>query len=199
MPPRRRSPLEGRTLVAFAALIASAEAALSLATADAAEPGLRALIRITAKTSLLWFVLTFAASALVALRPSPASKWLLRNRRYLGLAFAVSHATHLAAILGLGAHAGARFWSSLAASTAIGGGAAYLLLLAMVLTSADGAQKRLGRTRWRALHLTGMWTFWLVFTSSYAGRLGSSLWAAFAMTLLLGAAALRVVRAVTRR
>src|SRR5688500_17365831 len=128
MPPRRRSPLEGRTLVALAALIASAEAALSLATTDAAEPGLRALIRITAKTSLVWFVLAFAASALVTLRPWPASKWLLRNRRYLGLGFAVSHAVHLAAILGLGALAGARFWSSLGPVGLIGGGIGYLLL-----------------------------------------------------------------------
>jgi hypothetical protein len=63
---RRTTALEGPRLVALAAVIAAAEVAL---TAAAADP-LRALVRLTAQSSLAWFVPTFAASALVALAPS---------------------------------------------------------------------------------------------------------------------------------
>jgi len=32
----------------------------------------------------------------------PGERWMLANRRYLGVSFAVSHATHLLAIFALG-------------------------------------------------------------------------------------------------
>jgi hypothetical protein len=45
--------------------------------------------------------MAFTASALWKLWPAAWSRWQLGNRRYLGLSFAISHAIHLMAIVGI--------------------------------------------------------------------------------------------------
>lgn len=167
-------------------------AALVLAVEVALSTDIRMLIRATARTSVTWFVLAFVARPLTALGAVRPGKWLLRNRRYLGLAMAISHGGHLVAIAVLARQEGSLFWDKLAVTTLVGGGFGYLILAAMVATSWDGAQAWLGRRRWRALHLTGMWTLWLIFTSSYAPAAHSSVVAAVATVALVGAAVIRV-------
>ena len=54
--------------------------------------GVRMVIRFTARTSLLLFCLAFSAGALARLRPNAWTRWQRRNRRYLGVSFAASHA-----------------------------------------------------------------------------------------------------------
>jgi sulfoxide reductase heme-binding subunit YedZ len=142
-------------------------AAVLVAVEVAVSADLRALIRATARTSCMWFVLAFVARPLVVLGVDWPGKWLLRNRRYLGLAMAISHAAHLVAIVAVANLEGSVFWDKVSASTLVGGGFGYVMLAAMVATSWDGAQTWLGRRRWRALHLVGMWTFWVIFTLSY--------------------------------
>jgi hypothetical protein len=63
--------------------------------------GPHAVLRATARTSLLFFLMAFTASALWKLWPAAWSRWQLGNRRYLGLSFAISHAIHLMAIVGI--------------------------------------------------------------------------------------------------
>src|SRR3981081_4770975 len=60
--------------------------------------GVRMVIRFTARTSLLFFCLAFGAAALARLRPNAWTRWQRRNRRYLGVTFAASHAIHAIAI-----------------------------------------------------------------------------------------------------
>ncbi len=60
--------------------------------------GVRMVIRFTARTSLVLFCLAFAAAALARLWPNAWTRWLRRNRRYLGVSFAASHAIHAVAI-----------------------------------------------------------------------------------------------------
>ena len=60
--------------------------------------GVRMVIRFTARTSLLLFCLAFSAAALVRLWPNAWTHWQRRNRRYLGVTFAASHAVHAVAI-----------------------------------------------------------------------------------------------------
>ena len=71
----------------------------TLAVLGGGQDGLRAVVRLTARTSLLLFLLAFAASAAYRLRPGPGTRWLLANRRYVGLSFASSHLVHLLAIV----------------------------------------------------------------------------------------------------
>ena len=82
--------------VAVAAIVG-----LILALVGSDEPGLRMAIRATARTSVVFFTLAFAASALRRRWPNAATSWLLRNRRQLGVSFASSHAIHLVMILWL--------------------------------------------------------------------------------------------------
>lgn len=195
---RARARHDAASILVAAGGVVAIEAAATFATTSF-DPGLLAFVRITARTSVVWFALAFAASPLVALRPTPAAKWLLRNRRYLGLAMAVSHGAHLIGIALLAARHGAAFWSSLASTTLVGGGLGYALLAAMVATSTDRSVMRLGHRTWRALHLTGMWWFWVIFTSTYAGQLAHSVFAVLATAALLALAGLRVVVGVKRR
>src|SRR5690554_3154225 len=64
------------------------------------EDGLLHLARYTARLAFLIFLLTFATSAIATLAPSDVTRWLRRNRRYLGLSFALAHFIHLAALTG---------------------------------------------------------------------------------------------------
>jgi len=170
-------------------------AAVLLAVEVALSDDVRMLIRATARTSVTWFVLAFVARPLTVLGVVRPGKWLLRNRRYLGLAMAISHGGHLVAIVVLARQEGSLFWDKLAVTTLVGGGFGYVMLAAMVATSWDGAQHWLGRRRWRALHLTGMWTLWLIFTGSYAPAAPSSVVAAIAAVVLVSAAVIRVLAA----
>src|SRR5580700_11944411 len=61
--------------------------------------GVRMVIRFTARTSLLLFCLAFGAAALARLWPNAWTRWQRRNRRYLGVTFAASHAIHAIAIV----------------------------------------------------------------------------------------------------
>ncbi len=164
----REAP-QGRAIVGWSALALGAMTALLLAIHGTGEEGLRVVVRATARTSLVFFAGAFAASGLRRLWRAPPSAYLVRNRRYIGLSFAVSHAIHLAAILSLAATV-PDFAANVSRTTAVGGGIGYLLILAMVLTSNDGAVRHLGRRRWRALHMTGLWVVFGIFASSYGGR-----------------------------
>lgn len=196
-----RSRREAIRIFSVATGVVVLEAAATLVPNEI-DRGLLELVRITARTSLVWFALAFVAAPLVALRPSPATKWLLRNRRAIGLAMALSHGVHLVAILALAGRHGDAFWGALASTTLIGGSLGYVMLAAMAATSSDRAVAWLGRRRWRTLHRAGMWFLWSIFAFSYAGQLGQDRFAAVASSLLVALAAARawsVVRRATRR
>src|SRR5262249_26050645 len=94
---------------------------------------------------------------------------------------------------------GGDFWRSIAVTTLVGGGFGYVMLFAMVAASTDAAPRRLGRRRWRALHLTGMWTFWGVFTFTYAPQLAKRAVGALAVAPLPAAAGWRIAAAFRHR
>lgn len=165
---RPRDAFGGGRLVAVFALLLLAMSALILAQAGTGEPGLRMLIRATARTSLVLFGAVFAASSLRSLWRVPATGWLLRERRYLGLSFAFSHALHALAILGLGLVLGDAF--EVTPVTAIFGGGAYGMIALMAATSSDRAYAWLGRRRWHLLHRVGVYWIWIIFANSYTAR-----------------------------
>jgi len=135
------------------------------------EVGARVLIRATARTSLVYFLAAFVASGLRGLWPSPGTLWLLRNRRYLGVSFALSHFLHLAAILEVAWRWPHPFLEQSARPvTLIGGGLGYVFIAAMTATSFDRSAAWLGARRWRLLHTAGMYYLWIIFTFSFGGR-----------------------------
>jgi sulfoxide reductase heme-binding subunit YedZ len=190
------------TVVGTTAALVMVASVATLVWLGPGEAGVRAVIRLTARSSALLFSLTFAASAINRLWPGPRGRWLLRNRRYLGLSFAVSHAFHLAALIAL-AKLRADPWLLRESGLVrvLGGGFGYLLLAAMAATSFDGAVTWMGRRRWKLLHTFGMYVLAGIFLSGLLGVIlgkGRLLSAGFRV-LVLVALGLRVAAALKGR
>jgi DMSO/TMAO reductase YedYZ heme-binding membrane subunit len=172
---------------------------ISTAIFTTLEPGgseVRAVIRATAFTSAIPFLLAFVAAPLHRLRRSTASRWLMANRRYLGLSVAASHLWHLIAIVAL-----IRWYGSggepIGTTTMVFGGGGFVLLGLMAATSNDASQRALGRA-WGWLHTAGLYVVWLDFIFTYGGPATISPFHAL-MTLLFAAALLLRVAAFWSR
>ena len=150
---------------AGAALGATLAALYGYGSGSAPDERWQLAARYTARFAFPIFLTVFAASAWNRLAPGRVSRFLVRNRRALGLAFATAHTVHLVALVAYNVVAGTRP----DAVTIAAGGGAYLLIFAMVATSNDASVRRLGRN-WLRLHKLGVYWIWFVFTFSYAGR-----------------------------
>jgi methionine sulfoxide reductase heme-binding subunit len=185
--------LAGWPIVGWSALAVAALCAVVFLAAGGGEVGWRAAIRLSAKTSLALFTAAFVASSIRGLWPNELTRWLLANRRYVGVSFAASHGIHLFAILAL-------LWVApgfeIQMPTLIGGGLAYVFLGAMTATSFDRTAAWLGARRWRLLHKTGMYYCWFIFFISYVPRMlvESPLYVSY-VAVLLGGVGLRAVAA----
>lgn len=154
------------------------------------EDFVRTVIRVTARCSVVLFLLAFTASSLRALWPTRLTTWQLQNRRYLGISFAVSHFTHLAALFVLGKFFPHPFVDELNAVTLAGGGLAYAFLTLMTITSFSSPRRAIGERAWKTLHTVGSYYIWLIFLNSYLSRaLADVGYAPYAIALLLALAA----------
>lgn len=157
------------------------------------EEGIRAAIRLTARTSVLLFTAAFAASALRRLWQTGFTRWLRRRRRQVGLSFAASHGLHLLAIVALAVRFPDVFWPNTKTITLVVGGLGYVFVLLMALTSNDASVRLLGGRRWSALHTTGAYVLWFIFAQAYVPRgLVSPAYAPLAL-LVVGSLALRLL------
>jgi DMSO/TMAO reductase YedYZ heme-binding membrane subunit len=176
------------------ALIAAGLTAMALAVAAAhgfAVDGTRAAIRVTARSSLLLFCLAYSASALARLWPGRWTRWQRRNRRFLGLGFALSHGLHALAIVAFARSDPAAFAAGVSLITWLAGLPAYAVIAAMAATSFDATAAWLGPRAWQRLHRTGAHFLWLVFAGSIAMRAGDPFYWPF-LALLLAALAARL-------
>lgn len=147
--------------------------------------GVRKVIRFTARSSLLLFCLAFGAAALAQLWPNAWTRWQRRNRRYLGLSFAVSHAIHAVAIVAFAKMDPAGFAEATSPASYIFGGIGYVVIVAMSATSFDRAAALIGPRTWRALHLVGGYYLWFQFMVSFGKRVPAMpLYAAFLIPLI---------------
>ena len=137
----------------------------ALAIAGNTVEGWRLAARLTARVGFPILLLTYSASSLGLVWHSPVARAVWRDRRWWGLGFAASHTVHLFALI-TAIRMGAPFPKLL---TVLGGGAGYVLLYLMVLTSNKRAMLMLGRN-WKRLHSLGIHWLWFVFLFSYLGR-----------------------------
>jgi len=176
-------------------LIAALVVVMSV-TAVAAQPdlveGLRSAIRATARSSFALFLIAFTASAFAVLVPSALSKALVRERRFIGLAFAFSHLVHAVLIYAYG-QLNTEFWPARTVANNIPGGTAYAFIVLMALTSFKGPARLLGPKAWKALHVTGMWVIAAVFALSNFKRIPMSDWYVLPFGLICAAVAIRLV------
>jgi hypothetical protein len=184
--------VNGWRLTGVFSLLLTAMAIYLLSVQGWDAEGIRLVIRATARTSLVLFVLAFTASAMVELLPGEATRWQRSNRRYLGVSFAVSHLIHLIAILSLASIDAVLFWKLTNIGTIVLAGTAYLFIAAMAATSFDRSAAWLGPRRWRLLHLLGGWYIWISFAVAVGKRVPTDRFYWPMATLVLAAGIVRL-------
>lgn len=183
---------EGWSLFGLLCLLILVMTALILASNPDLVEGLCSAIRATARTSFALFLAAFTASAFAVLVPSSFSKALVRERRFIGLAFAFSHLLHAVLIYKYG-QLNTEFWPGRSTITNIPGTLGYLFILLMTITSFKATTRLIGRKTWKALHLTGMWVLAAVFAYSNFKRIPLSAWYVLPFSIMFSAVAIRVV------
>lgn len=179
-----------RLTIAFVALLLFGNAAL-IAGLGTDEAGIRSLVRVTARVAVVLFVVVFSASSLRRFWRTPATKWLLANRRYLGVTFAVAHGLHLISLVLFMRLYPGPFYERTQVFVVVIGGLVSVLIAAMALTSSDRAQAALGKN-WRRLHTVGGYGAWAIYFYDYAaGLVSPSIYTPFGV-LVVGSMALRV-------
>jgi hypothetical protein len=173
MPTKRRAP--GGTLYSGWSLFTLASLSMSLGVLFAATrvdlstaSGVSAMLQLSVQLAVPWLYLAFAASSLAVLVPGKASRWLLRNRRMVGLSFAAGMAWQLLFILWLVfghrqyylEHA----YSPYDLAEQVPG---YIVLIAMTVTSFGPGRRLLSPRQWRGLHKGGIYFLWAVVWSTY--------------------------------
>jgi methionine sulfoxide reductase heme-binding subunit len=181
-------------LFAVVIALAGVYCAMAFSGRGVTAEGLLEVTRSTGRTSVFFFLAAFDAGPLHRRRPSRLTRWLVASRRQIGLAFALSHFIHLAA---LASYLGLSGEERGAGSLSIGA-LAYVFITAMALTSNDASQRLLG-PRWRTLHLVGSGALVLVFSFSYFSRVATMrepLWLfASIAVLIVASVALRIADA----
>ena len=160
--------------------------------------GVRTVIRFTARTSLLFFCLAFGAAALARLWPNAWTRWQRRNRRYLGVTFAASHAIHAIAIVCFAVMDPPGYAGATSLASYIFGGIGYAFIIAMTATSFDRTAAAIGARAWRMLHLMGGYYLLLQFMVSFGKRIPDMPLYALFLIPLLAVFALRMIAMVPR-
>jgi sulfoxide reductase heme-binding subunit YedZ len=190
-----RTPPRGWNLVGWTALAAGVLTFATYAGAGGDREGLGAAMRWTARLSGSLFLLAFSASSLWQLWPSPPTRWLLSNRRYLGVSFGVAHAWHLSAVIAFVRRPEFEpepFGLAFGLLTVV-------FIAAMVATSFDTTAAWLGARRWKLLHTTGGWLIWVVFFYTWAGSALTQPISALMALLTLAALGVRIAAVRARR
>ena len=198
MQARRQFHLEGWRFLAAASLALTVLALWLAAMRGFEVDGVRLVIRFTARTSLLLFCLAFAASALHRLWPAALTRWLSRNRRYLGLSFAVSHLIHGVAVAAFAVMSPSLFKEATSPASFIFGGIGYAFIAAMAATSFDRSARAISPRAWRVLHTTGVYYLWFQFMVSFGMRIPAMPNYVWFLAPLAAVMALRVIAATVK-
>lgn len=191
--PAEPARLHGWRLFSLLSLLVLIVTALALWSQPQWVEALRSSIRVTARTSFALFLATFLASSLATLVPTDFTRGLLRERRFLGLAFAFSHAVHAVLILLYVKLFPETFWHGRSAAANIPGSIGYVFITLLTVTSFPYAVKRLGARVWKGLHSTGTWVIAGVFLLSFYKRLPMGSWYPLGFGLIFSAIAFKLV------
>ena len=196
--------INGRRLSALLTLILLALCVWIAAMRQFEVEGVRMVIRFTARSSLLLFCLAFVASSLARLWPSAGTRWMLRNRRYLGISFVASHLIHAVAIGCFAVMAPFLFKEATTLASFIFGGIGYAFIVAMAATSFDRSAAAIGPRAWKILHASGIYYLWFQFMVSFGMRIPQMPNYVWFLAPLLAVMAIRIAavirtRRITRR
>jgi DMSO/TMAO reductase YedYZ heme-binding membrane subunit len=193
MPSHRQNWFEGWRLFAVLTLALIVLSVWIAGMRQFEVDGVRMVIRFTARTSLLFFCLAFSAAALARLWPNAWTRWQRRNRRYLGVTFAASHAIHAVVIICFAQMDPAGFAGETSVGSYIFGSIGYACIIAMAATSFDRTAAAIGPRAWRILHLTCGYYLWFQFMVAFGKRIPDMPLYAFFLLPLLAVMALRLI------
>ena len=199
MPSHRKNWFEGWRLFAVLTLVLIVLSIWIAGMRQFEVDGVRMVIRFTARTSLLFFCLAFGAAALARLWPNPWTRWQRRNRRYLGVTFAASHAIHAVAIVCFAIADPTGYAASTSTASYIFGGVGYAFIIAMAATSFDRAATAIGPRTWRILHLTGGYYLLFQFMVAFGKRIPDMPLYGLFLIPLLAVTALRLIAMASAR
>lgn len=163
------SQLNGWNLLGWVSLVLAIIVIIPLTEIDRSNPAhISEMIATSVRTAVPWLFIAFAASSLVALFPSDLTKWIMRNRKFFGLCFAVGMAWQLLFIVWF-VFGSYDYYMNEAYSihSLVEQVPGYLVLFAMVFTSFKPGRKMLSNKQWRILHKGGIYLLWGVLFSTY--------------------------------
>ena len=124
-------------------------------------PGVSQMISFSVRWAVPFIYLVVAASAIQKLYPGPMSLWLRRNRKYIGLCFAVAMAWQgLFIFMMSNFYRDYYFEEIYFFRDELEGSTGYIFLVAMVLTTFQFTRNQMSPAQWRLVHLSGMYFLW---------------------------------------
>ena len=121
-------------------------------------PGVSTMIGFSVRFAVPFIFLVVAASSTQVLFPGPFPMWLLRNRKYLGMCFAVAMAWQGFFIAMMSIFFRDYYYGDIyLLRDELEGSVGYIFLPAMVLTSFHFVRKHLSQKQWKLIHKTGLY------------------------------------------
>ena len=131
------------------------------------EQEYRHMIRVSVRCSLPLLIMAFTASALSRLWPGVASAWMVRNRKYVGLAFSAVMLWQILFIVLLISTGARLFPPGPAALFIVSDLIGYTLLVLMTVTSFEMFKSRMSPVAWKRLHRTAIYYIWVIYLYSF--------------------------------
>jgi DMSO/TMAO reductase YedYZ heme-binding membrane subunit len=124
-------------------------------------PGVSTMIGFSVRWAVPFIFLVVAISSLQILFPGPIPLWLLRNRKYIGMCFAVAMAWQGLFIFTMSVFFRDYYYEDIYfLRDELEGSTGYLFLAAMVVTSFQFARKHLSPKQWKLIHKSGLYFLW---------------------------------------
>jgi len=159
------------------------------------EEATRINMRFSARIAALLFSLAFMASSLQYFFKGEATFWVLANRKFFGISFAIIHLIHLALIGFLHFKYHPIFFIA-KTSSLLSGGLAFLFIALMLLTSFKKFSSLISKKTWKVLHTLGGYWIWLIFMISYMKRVDTEIEYLPLVVILLVAFILRISKQI---
>jgi len=158
----KNKALNGWTLFCLITVPVSLATMIEMAQVGLATPqDVSHMIGYSVRFAVPIIFLVVGLSALQRLFPGPIPAWLLRNRRYIGLGFAVAMAWQGAFIFLMSNFNREYYFDEIFyLRDELEGSTGYIFLTVMVLTSFQFGRKWLTPRQWNALHTTALYFLW---------------------------------------
>jgi len=140
----------------------------------ATAAGVSHMIGFAVRFAVPLIFLVVAASAVHNLFPGPLSVWWVRNRKYIGMCFAVAMAWQGLFIFMMSNFFRSYYFEEIYLfRDELEGTTGYIFLTAMVVTSFQFGRKFLSQKQWKLLHRVGIYFLWAYPFSTYWWTVGS--------------------------